>query len=87
MEVSVESNTSIFRVKENDKQASSKLKAQRVIVVCFLLLVCVAYAHSSTLKMEATRYFETSVNFHWTIWDYIPDETRKNLRPRRMKYA
>jgi hypothetical protein len=30
-------------------------------------------AYSSTLKMEATCSSETSINFQWTTWRYIPE--------------
>jgi hypothetical protein len=33
---------------------------------------CLAY--SSTLKMEATRSSETSVDFYRTTWRYIPED-------------
>jgi hypothetical protein len=29
---------------------------------------------ASTLKMEATSSSETSVDFHWTTWCYIPED-------------
>jgi hypothetical protein len=32
-------------------------------------------AYSSTLKLEAACSSETSVDFQWTIWHYIPEDT------------
>lgn len=77
------SNTSNFRVEENDTQASSKHNEQRVIIVCFLLVVYVVYAHSSTLKME-TCYSETSVNFHRITWDHIPEYSTLHTTVKRI---
>jgi hypothetical protein len=31
--------------------------------------------HSSTLKMEAARSSKTSVDFQWTAWHYIPEDS------------
>jgi hypothetical protein len=46
---------------------------------CFMLASCFAY--SSTLKMEATCSSETSVDFLWTTWFYIPtDKALLNTR-------
>jgi hypothetical protein len=38
---------------------------------CFMLVSCLAY--SSTLKIEATCSFETSVDFQWTTQHYIQE--------------
>jgi hypothetical protein len=34
---------------------------------------CLAY--SSTMKLEATRSSEMSVDFQWITWHYIPEDT------------
>jgi hypothetical protein len=39
---------------------------------CFMLVSCMSY--SSTLKMKATCYSETSVDCQWTTEHYIPEE-------------
>jgi hypothetical protein len=38
-----------------------------------LLVSCVAY--SSTLKMEVICFPKTSVDFQWTTWHYIPEDS------------
>jgi hypothetical protein len=40
------------------------------LAACFMLIVCMTY--SSTLKMEAGCFFETSMNFCWTTCSHIP---------------
>jgi hypothetical protein len=40
-----------------------------LLAACFMLVSCLSY--SSTLKMEATYFSETSVNFYRTILHYI----------------
>jgi hypothetical protein len=40
-----------------------------LLAACFMLFSCLAY--SSTLKMEATCFSETLVDFQWTTWRYI----------------
>jgi hypothetical protein len=42
-----------------------------MFAVCFMLLSCLT--HSSALRMEATCSSKTSVDFHLTIHNYIPD--------------
>jgi hypothetical protein len=50
---------------------------QSISVLClppaFTLVSCLAY--SSTLKMEAICSFEMSVDFQWTTWRYIPEDS------------
>jgi hypothetical protein len=31
-------------------------------------------AYSSILKMEAAHYSEKSVDFQWTVWNYITED-------------
>jgi hypothetical protein len=54
------------------------------IRTCFKLVSCLAY--SSTLKTEATFSSETSADFQWTSWRYIPeDRTIHNYRCETLK--
>jgi hypothetical protein len=56
-----------------------------------LLIGCSAY--SSTLKMEATRSYEQSVNFYQTTWRHIPEDStlhkhrRQNLKSHFTLYS
>jgi hypothetical protein len=48
--------------------------------VCHLLLLVSYLAYSSTMKMEATCFFETPVEFQWTTRCNIPyDRTLNSL--------
>jgi hypothetical protein len=44
-----------------------------VLVICSLLLAVSCFTYFSVLKMEALRSSETSVNYHCTMWFYIPE--------------
>jgi hypothetical protein len=43
-----------------------------LLATCFMLVSCMAY--SLNLKMEVTCSSETSVDFQWTAWRYIPED-------------
>jgi hypothetical protein len=47
-------------------------KGKQAVASCFLPVSCMAYF--STLKMEATCYPETLVDFQWATWDCIPED-------------
>jgi hypothetical protein len=47
-------------------------QTSNLLATCFTLVSCFTY--SSTLKMDAARSSETSVNFERTTWRYIPDD-------------
>jgi hypothetical protein len=67
-EVSEEYVATIFRIEEYAKQEISiKQKASRALLLVYFLV------YSSTLKIEAIYFFETSIDFQRTIWHYIPD--------------
>jgi hypothetical protein len=42
---------------------------------CCLLLVITSLAHPSTPKIEAVHYSELMVNFYWTAWHHIPEDS------------
>jgi hypothetical protein len=63
--VSEEHVASIFKIKEQAKQETSRSGQQAELVSCS--------SFSSTLKMEATCSFETSVDFQWTMHNHIPE--------------
>jgi hypothetical protein len=46
------------------------------LLPAFTLVSCLAY--SSTLKMEAICCSETSVDFQWTTWRYMPEVSTLN---------
>jgi hypothetical protein len=55
-----------------------------LVATCFTLVSCLAY--SSTLKVEATCSFETSVDFQKTTRPYIPEDgTIHNQRCENLK--
>jgi hypothetical protein len=60
-----------------------------LLATCFTLLSCLAY--SSTLKMEAKYYSESSADFQWNTWLYIPEDrdlfTFTLLNETSFKYA
>jgi hypothetical protein len=53
----------------NTKKISATVTCKKQ--ACLLLIPCVAY--SSTLKMEAARSSEMSVNFYLNIWCHIAE--------------
>jgi hypothetical protein len=56
-----------------------------IFAACFVLISCMA--NSSSLKMEAIRSSETSVNFHRTTWRYIPEgRSLHNYRCENLKF-
>jgi hypothetical protein len=55
----------------------SKTSKLRQEVFWFLMVFWLAY--SSFLKMEAVCSSETSVNFHWTAWCYVPEDNTVQL--------
>jgi hypothetical protein len=56
-----------------------RLHLRGLLATCFMLVSCLAY--SSTLKMEARCFSETSVDFQRTTRRYIPeDRTLHNHR-------
>jgi hypothetical protein len=58
--------------------------SRHLLAVCFMLVSCLAY--SSTLKMEVTRFPETSVDFQRTTRPYIlKDKTLYNHRCENLK--
>jgi hypothetical protein len=62
-DVSEENVAFILRV---EKKARHQLESDnKHSLVCFMLVS--SFAYSSSLKMEATFSFETSLNFQWTI--------------------
>jgi hypothetical protein len=60
-----------FSVKQGKK--GNSIKAEGLLATCFKLVYCLAY--SSTLKMEATCYSETSVDFNG-FHGVIPQKTK-----------
>jgi hypothetical protein len=61
------------RINQARNQRGSRWKAWFCLPPAFTLVCFLAY--SSTLKMEATFFSETSVDFQRTIWRYIPHDT------------
>jgi hypothetical protein len=61
-----------------NKQARKQLGTQSMagLATCFMPVSCLAY--SSTLKMKAVRFSETSVNCQRISWLYIPKD--RNLQ-------
>jgi hypothetical protein len=47
------------------------------LAASFMLVSCLAY--SSTLKVEAISYYETSVDFHRTSLCHIPEDRTLQL--------
>jgi hypothetical protein len=43
-----------------------------VLLDSFVTLISDVLDISSALKMEVVFYFETSVNFYWTVWWHTP---------------
>jgi hypothetical protein len=48
---------------------------------CFLLILVSCLAYSSSLKMEATCYPETSVDFRWTTQRYVTEDKPLHNHP------
>jgi hypothetical protein len=48
------------------------------LAACFMVASCLAF--SSALKMEGTYSSETSVGFHWTTRQYIPEDRTLSLK-------
>jgi hypothetical protein len=62
----------IYRRHLQDRRKSQARNLhQAEFATCSMLVSCLAY---STLKMNATCYSETSVDFQQTTWRYIPEE-------------
>jgi hypothetical protein len=53
--------------------SSGKSKPRRPACCYFLLASCLSY--SLTLEMEAICSSEKLVNFYWTAWHSIPDDS------------
>jgi hypothetical protein len=51
---------------------SNRLVTAELLAACFMLVSFLAY--SSTLKLEGPCSSEASVDFHWTIRPYIPED-------------
>jgi hypothetical protein len=68
-DVSQERIASIFSVEERTKQVTRIVKA---FTACFLLVAWLVY--SSTVKTEAVRSSETSVNFNWTARRHVSED-------------
>jgi hypothetical protein len=62
---------SVSKSKPNKKPAIGRRQAERERLP--IASFCLAY--SPTLKMEAVRYSEESVDFHRTIRNYNPEDT------------
>jgi hypothetical protein len=57
------------------------------LAACVVLISCLAY--SSTLKMEAACYSETSINFYQASRCYVPEERTirtRTLTTQHMEY-
>jgi hypothetical protein len=65
-----------------DATSCNPLKVKRRLMTATYLTLVSLLAYSSTLKMEATCSFETSVDFQWTIRCYIPEDT--TLQPENL---
>jgi hypothetical protein len=57
--------------KKSKETSKKQVVSRALLATCFILFFSLAY--SLSLKMEETCSPETSVDFQWTVWYYIPE--------------